>query len=115
MPRTATYRVSRRRRVRRALLHAAERARERYGLELTPSDVEELARRIQHRQARRLARETHTRSTYAVHYRGVELKVVYSHSLRTVVTVLSPDMRTVGEARTERAGKRGKCSTSKSN
>lgn len=97
----------RRRLVRRAVLHAVERARERYGLDLTESDVEELSSRIRHRQANLIARETHTRSTYAVHYRGVELKVVYSHSLKTVITVLSPDMRTVGEARAERA-RRGK-------
>ena len=106
MPRPVSF-VRRRRRVRRALLHAAERARQRYGVDLTPADVQELARRIRHRQARLIARETHTRSTYAVHYRGVELKVVYSHSLKAIVTVLSPDMRTVGEVRAERA-RRGK-------
>lgn len=77
---TKTYRARR--------VHAVRRLYERYDLQLSRHDYQELCRLIQRRQATLLERQTCSRLKLLVNYRGHDIIVVYSTTTRQVVTAL---------------------------
>jgi len=68
--------------------HARHRAKQRYGLTLTGKDLGALAAQIRAQRARFLAKHSNTRSEWIVTHHGQPLRVIYSSSTKSIVTVL---------------------------
>lgn len=68
--------------------HAARRAYQRHGIELTTEDYVSLGNQIAKQRATRVRKLTNTRAEYIVNYHGEPLTVIYSHQTKQIVTVL---------------------------
>ena len=87
--------------------HAIERARERYGLDLTRDDLEEMAGLIAAGEAVRLRVERDRRfEVYWLRFKGRLLVVSYEPVVGRVVSFLPPDSVKVGSYARYRAKRR---------
>ena len=68
--------------------HAKTRALQRYDLDLSREDLEELVRQIQLGKAEFILRQSCRVSFFAVELRGQKFPVVYDKQRKTIVTVL---------------------------
>ena len=69
-------------------IHAMERARERYGIALSPRDLDVMAERIRGKNSVRLEIQASNREIHIVGYGGRGLRVVYQRDTESIVTVL---------------------------
>lgn len=70
------------------ILHAIRRARERYGLELSVADIEDLARLIQKQATKRVKAVSNTRVIHELECQNRTVWVVYDKKRHTLVTFL---------------------------
>lgn len=77
-----------------AHIHAARRAKERLGLDLTLTDLHDMCQQIRGGTAERLWRQSATRTFYRVQHAGQPLHVVYHHETKAILTVLTEAMAT---------------------
>ena len=68
--------------------HSKRRARERYDLELTNEDLNTLVRQIKEGDAEFLRGYSNSRTVHKVKFQNLEFPVLYSRSLKKIVTVL---------------------------
>lgn len=76
--------------------HSIQKAKKRYGLELTHEDIKRMVKLIQKGQSESLINagtKTRSRSFHKIFYKDVWLRVVYSKTMKTIVTVLPPEKR----------------------
>ena len=69
-------------------VHSKKRAWERYSLELTNNDLDNLVNQIKRGEAEFIRGYSNTRSVHKVKCRDLDLPVLYSRSLKRIVTVL---------------------------
>jgi len=74
-----------------ALLHAKQRARERYGASLSGRDFRAMAHLIRDGRSTPVRRSSLSRSVHWVFYRDRDWLVVYSRQSKGIVTVLDPE------------------------
>lgn len=84
--------MSRRRKPECMMLHAAKRARERYGLWLTPADIQDVVRLIQSGASRVVGEQSNVRKLHAVTWAGQELYALYDKRHKMVATFLTKEM-----------------------
>ena len=70
------------------VLHAISRARERYDVNFTASDIDKISVMIRGGKATHIDTQSSTRTVWAVEYAGLVLPVVYNKQHNTVVTFL---------------------------
>lgn len=68
--------------------HVKRRAKERYDLDLTSHDLIIIIKKIQMNQTHVLKRYTNSRTVHKINHKGIEIPVLYSSSLKRIVTVL---------------------------
>lgn len=68
--------------------HALKRARERYAIELTHSDLVKIKRMIQTRQSTTVLRTSNSRVVHDLTYAGRKLRCVYSSATGQIITFL---------------------------
>ena len=68
--------------------HSKKRARERYDIELTNNDLDMLVNQIKKGEAEFIRGYSNSRSVHKVKHEDLELPVLYSKSLKKIVTVL---------------------------
>lgn len=78
-----------------ARAHAAQRAAERLGSELTKADLAQLVRRIERREGTLLEKQAGSRELWLLTYRGNKIPAVFDTAGRTVVTILPVDHSSV--------------------
>ncbi len=78
-----------------ARTHAAQRAAERFGTELTKGDMAQLVRLVQRRDGRRLEKQQQNRELWLITYQNQLIPVVYDTRGKTIVSVLPADHKSV--------------------
>lgn len=73
--------------------HARQRAKERYGLDLSDSDFFSILRLARENRVLACLRSTCSRSVMLLRYHDMDLLLVYSREHREIVTFLPPDDR----------------------
>ena len=68
--------------------HSKKRAWQRYELDLTNEDLDILVRQIKEGEAEFLRGYSNSRTVHKVSFRNLEFPVLYSRSLKKIVTVL---------------------------
>lgn len=68
--------------------HAKRRAFERYGIQITGTDISKIRRIIRTGKADSIKKCSNSRSVYLVLYRDIQWKVVYSRTMKTIITIL---------------------------
>ena len=68
--------------------HARQRAFQRFGTNLSDSDLRRLEKRIRNGEGIQLEKQTNTRSKIAIDLDGQTVPVIYSKSQNAIVTVL---------------------------
>lgn len=74
-------------------VHSIKNARKRYGIDLNEKNLNEIVTMIQQGNRKHLVgrgKTTKSRSFHVVNYKGRLLNVVYSKTMKTIVTVLPP-------------------------
>lgn len=72
----------------RAKQHSLERAKQRYELSLTVTDLTDIARQIKNKKSVRLYHQSRHREHHAIKFRGQWLPIVYNPQQGVVVTIL---------------------------
>lgn len=68
--------------------HAKKRVFERYGIELTNTDLDKMVKTIQSGDAEFIEGKTNTRVVHIVKYKKTEFRVLYSGTMKRIVTFL---------------------------
>lgn len=87
--------------------HSIKKAKTRYDLYLTHEDIKRMAKLIQKGKSQSIinvGRRTRSRSFHKLFYKDTWLRVVYSKTMKTIVTILPPEKEIPKNSK--RSGKR---------
>jgi hypothetical protein len=69
--------------------HTQRRAYERYGLELSRRDIDEIVDKIQSNNGKFIRKDSRTRTLWRICHKTVDMLVVYDKRTKTLVTALT--------------------------
>ena len=69
-------------------LHAIKRAKERYGLDLTSDDLEEIGKMIRAKKGRCVEKRSNVASVWELRYNGQAVRVLYSRTFKIPMTFM---------------------------
>jgi hypothetical protein len=73
-------------------VHAARRARERFGFTLSGNDQERICQMIRAGEGKFVRKDSNRLSVYDVQFKGFVMRAVYDKHRKSLATVMTPDM-----------------------
>lgn len=88
--------------------HSVRRAKERYGLDLSASDIDDIVVEIQAQKAKFIARQSNRLTVFQVVIGSTVCNVVYDSNRKTIVTFLPPGAPVYDRDRWKPGGRKAK-------